>query len=429
MKKINIFYKSIFNNKRDMLSLFLTYFCLFSFAFVFFELSANQYLKNDIFLLKKPLFSPINMFFSTLDIIAFVVMILCSLVLFELYNEFIKKNVRENSIFRICGFSIIDLSFLYVSVFIIISIFSIPIGLFLGYGFTIIIHYLLFNFLNINESIFLIDKIIFVGLISLVLLLIICVAMYTAGYFYKNQLINILNGNINNEYDTNVLYKKITIQSSKNKNLLIIAGFFILVFELFQSNSPTLGTTLICIGLYKNDKSIVQYIHKKKIKNSATRIVSIGNAKMFIQKNINYIYVLQLSIIFLSFIVTYDCYLKSDQLVGILAYVLTFIFMCMCLAYKILLNIFLKKNIYVFCNLLGFSFKKILLIVKKEINYILLKVLLIPMMYQFFLLVFMIKINVEISIIIISIIFVSILIISIVRKFLYLIVKNFIKKL
>src|SRR5699024_12317664 len=92
---------------------------------LFFELSSNNALKNDYISGYTP-FTALSLFFNVLDVIALLVILLCSLTLIEVYEGFIEKNLKENSIFRACGYSSIRLSLLYCFLFIILCILIIP---------------------------------------------------------------------------------------------------------------------------------------------------------------------------------------------------------------------------------------------------------------------------------------------------------------
>lgn len=160
MKKNRLFIKLMIKNKNNLYGIIVTFFILISFSFIFFELSSNNALKNDYISGYTP-FTALSLFFNVLDVIALLVILLCSLTLIEVYEGFIEKNLKENSIFRACGYSSIRLSLLYCFLFIILCILIIPFALICGYILTCIIHFFLFSYLHINISVFAIDTYIF----------------------------------------------------------------------------------------------------------------------------------------------------------------------------------------------------------------------------------------------------------------------------
>lgn len=377
MKKNKTFLKLMVKNKNDLYSIIITFFLLIMLSFIFFELSSNAALKN-INNLDNPIFTPILLFISVLDLIAFLVVILCSIILTEIYKGFIEKNLKENSIFRICGYSGSRLSFLYSTLFSILSIIIVPIAILGGYFLTIVIHLFLFEYLNIHSSIYIIDSYIFVGIFVLTIVLNFCVAIYTIGYFYRKSLIQILSEARGNKKETLPLIQI----SIKIHCFFFIIGWINVISSLFLKSTPVIGVLLICITLRKLNVYITNKINKLLPHRNCINTVAISECKYFLQKNNWFIYLYQVSIIISTYILIYICVLKSDCIIGLIAYLVCIFTLSCSLIYKYFLEIYRSTYVYNYCCLLGYSNSQILEIIRKTFKYIITFIFIIPAIFQ-----------------------------------------------
>ncbi|MFR7590117.1 MAG: FtsX-like permease family protein [Longibaculum sp.] len=279
MEKNKVFIKLMAKNKTNLYSIIITYFILIMFGFIFFELSSNTALKN-INNLDYALFTPISLFINVLDLIALLVIVLCSLVLMEVYKGFIEKNLKENSIFRTCGYSSIRLSILYCFVFIVICIFILPFAIFGGYILTYILHFFLFKYLQINSSIYVIDNYIFIGIFLLTIVLITWVTLFTIGYFYRKNLLQLLNEARSENKESLPLIQI----SAKVHIFFFIIGWIDLIFSLLFNQLPISGIFLICITLKKINLIISNIMQNFFSKKNHITIVAISECKYFLQK-------------------------------------------------------------------------------------------------------------------------------------------------
>lgn len=377
MKKNKLFLKLMIKNKNNLYSIIITLFILISFSFVFFELSANNALKNNYSLGYTP-FTPLSMFFNVLDMIAFLVIALCSLTLIEVYKGFIEKNIKENSIFRASGYSDIRLSILYCFVFIVLCMLIIPIALLSGYILTCIVHFFLFKYLQIASSIYIVDSYIFSGIFILILALIIWITLFTMGYFYRKNLLELLN-EARGERKENLPLIQVSV---KIYLFVFFLGCLDIIMSLFDNALPVGGIIFVCLTLKKVNLYLVQRIKKFISKKDCINIVAIGESKDFLQKNSWFIYLYQISIIILSYVLIYMCSLQSDQIIDMLAYTICSIFLSSCLVYKYFLELHKSSYTYKYCYLLGYSNNQMLKIKKKIFNYIINFIFFIPLIFQ-----------------------------------------------
>lgn len=377
MKKNRLFIKLMIKNKNNLYGIIVTFFILISFSFIFFELSSNNALKNDYISGYTP-FTALSLFFNVLDVIALLVILLCSLTLIEVYEGFIEKNLKENSIFRACGYSSIRLSLLYCFLFIILCILIIPFALICGYILTCIIHFFLFSYLHINISVFAIDTYIFFGIFVLTLVLVTWVTLYTIGYFYRKNLLELLN-EARGEKKGEMPLIEISVEIYL---FVFVLGFISVIISLLNNDPPVSGIILICLTLKKVNLYILHIIKKFLSKRNPINIVAISECKSFLQKSSWFVYLYQVAIIVSSYVVIYMCFMKSDQIIGIIAYTVSSIFLASGLIYKYILEINKSVYVYKYCYLLGYSSDQILKIRKKTFSYIIDFVFIIPLIFQ-----------------------------------------------
>lgn len=377
MGKNKLFLRLMIKNKNNLYSIVITFFILIMFGFIFFELSSNAALKNADSL-DYTLFTPISLFINVLDIIALLVIMLCSLILIEIYKGFIGKNLTENSIFRTCGYSSVRLSILYSFIFIVICIFIIPFALLGGYILTFILHFFLFRYLQIDSSIYTIDNSIFIGIFLLIMILIVWITLYTIGYFHRKELLQLLN-----EARGTITESITLIQVSiKVYVFFFVIGWLILIGSLLFKSSPFLGIFFICITLKKINFYILGIVQKFISEKNCVNIVSMNEAKEFLQRNSTFVYLYQMSIMIVSYILIYMCILKSDQLICLIACSVCLVFLSSCLVYKYFLETNKSKRVYDYCYLLGYSSRQILGVKKQTFNYIINFIFLIPTLFQ-----------------------------------------------
>lgn len=324
--------------------------------------------------------------FSFSTILGFIVVIFCAFMILNSYIYLLKKETREIAIMSIAGASGIKIAkyLVYQAIFVIII--SFPIGLLIGYIFSVICRIIFSSLFTIRVSIYMINFNAFLSTIVTTLVILFTIILYSSGYIYRNQIIDLLN--------------EIKQKEVQDRRLLRFPYLFYIIIYLFgifimmsadSISSVFFGAFVGIAGAggtirYLIPRLITKYKKKFAISNSV-KLVSVSFLSNSLQRSITLISVFCIfSIVMLALGIS-KINSGIDFAIFIIGYIAIIILILSSIMYKFVNDSIIRKDSVLHLYYLGYQKYQIVKIMIEEVAGYFIFITLIPLAYQIIILI------------------------------------------
>lgn len=339
-------------------------------VFVFFNMTANPYYSGTTDMTKTN--------FSM--ILALIVVIIAMVLAFFANSYYLNSKTKELAIETICGGSVLTLANFLLTQNIVIMLFTIPLGLGLGYLLIPIINMILYPQMGVIANYWQVYSgglgYTIVSLITEIIWLVIV----DTGYAYRTEVKDLF------EAEQTLQNKNKGIIRTPSIVFLAIYLLPIVLFLTLEVNSDLyLGVTVI--GLFgisgmlnKVLPSLIMHLQKRYI-NHKHRLIALGN----LHHTLKQLSILMMTIILsVTFLICFMCAYINDfsQLVIIfMSYVVLIILIAVSIVYKVLIEASKRKKSFTHMKMLGYVTADLKKIIAEELIGLFSVIILLPMAY------------------------------------------------
>ena len=313
--------------------------------------------------------------------IAVFVIVIAMVCVFLANNFYVSHKGKEISIILMSGASVFQLGiYLFFQVFIIM-IFSIPLGLLIGYLIIPFINSLFASTFLYQGSLFYLSKQTLVATGAILLFEVFWCSLLNLGYCVRSTI----NSMMNEESKIDLS----GIKGPKFSHRLFILCYFIppVIFLFLKDSMSFLLFALIgIIGIFGIIKKVLPDWIEKRQKNESlqdsVQLLGLGFFHSDIQKVFGLMIIMLLSSILLTCVTVYTLKQPLVSMVALMSYISVMILMSLIIVFKIGMELNKRKKNFQNLCYLGFSLKQIHQIIHLEMKLFYGFILLLPFVYQ-----------------------------------------------
>lgn len=313
--------------------------------------------------------------------LAFLIIIFCSAMIIFANNFYLTKKTKELAITTMSGASFGDMNFYLIYQNFAITLIVMPLGLLLGYIFCVLSNYVMYDYLNMNTSIFIVSGEAFFNTFITVLAMIGALILYSSGYVYRHDIQFMLSTQtVNNHEDHRI------IRLPKMFYLLVyIVGILLMIFSEYSISIfifPCFVGILGAGGIMSHVlPDIFAKIKKKKLITNQILLVSVSNLAYSLKQSILLVSLYCISCTsMIALLVSQQNDIKNFLMV-VIGFVITIVLLSLGILYKYFSEAIQRQILFFNLYKLGYTRDKIKKIIKYEVIYYYLIITLIPLIY------------------------------------------------
>lgn len=305
----------------------------------------------------------------------------CSAMIIFANNFFLTKKTKEIAIMTMSGANFIDMTLylLYQNLMIILIV--MPIGLLLGYLFSIFSNQFMYHYLNIQGSIYQTSVNAFFNTFASICAMLFAVLIYSSGYIYRHDIQYMLSTQTVNEYED----KRILKVSPHFYICLYICGIIMMMFSTYYISVfifPCLIGIIGAAGLLKYSiPNFFTKLKRKRYLNHQIHLISISNLSYSLKKSIFLVSLYTISSAsMIALLVSQQNNIK-DFITIVIGYAVILMLLSIGLLYKYSSEAMSRQIFFFNLYKLGYTRKKIKSIIKNEVMLYYFLMILIPLIY------------------------------------------------
>ncbi len=364
--------------KKAMIYAFTMMFTIMA-CFIFFNIMANQLLASSEIVRGGHSWQETYVPITTM--LAFLVIIFCCAMIIFANHFFLSNKTKELAIMSTSGLSFLDLTLYIFYQTIIITVLVMPIGLLLGYLFSVLGHTILYSNLNIEVSVFQVSIEAFVNTFFSILSMIFSVLLYSSGYIYRHDIQFMLSTQTVNNYEDKRIFKL-------PKLFYIMLYFIGIVLMIFSEYSVGVFIFPCLIGIAAAGgvmshvlPNIFSKLKQKKFVSDKIWLISISNLSYSLKKSITLVSLYSISSAVMSALLVYQQGHLKDFLTIVIGYIVIIILLSVGIFYKYSSEIMDRQTFYYNLYKLGYVKKQMKKIISKEVISYYGLIIFIPLIY------------------------------------------------
>lgn len=313
--------------------------------------------------------------------LAFLIIIFCSAMIIFANHFYLTKKTKEFAITTLSGLNFIDMTLYLTYQNIVIMLIVMPFGLLLGYLFSVIAQAIMYYYLNIHSSIFIINSIAFFNTFATVCSMIFALIIYSSGYVYRHDISDMLSTQTVNEHEDKRIFK-----FPKTFYLMIyFFGIILMLFSTYSINVFVFPCFLGVLGVGGIMKyvlpDIFSYLKRKKYMADQIMLISLSNLVYSLKKSI---FLISLYCISSTTMIALLVAVQNDirEFVSVcIGLIITVILLSVGIFYKYSSEAIQRKIFFFNLYKLGYTSNKIKKIIKWEVFLYYLLMIMIPIIY------------------------------------------------
>lgn len=348
-------------------------------CFIFFNIMNNDLLADPGAVVGGATWNQVNVPLSTT--LSFIIIYFCCFMIFFANSFFISRKTNEIAIMTLSGNSSFkSTKYLIYQTFVLLLI-AAPIGLALGMAVTPISNYWMFHYLGIEASIYHIPSAAFMQTIVVVAMILVALCVFASGYIYRNDISSLLQQEKAMDFSDK---RKLVIPSA----VYLFLYVFGIVMMFMNEHSATAyiaptGVGIVgAIGLIRY--ALPEYIKKfkeKKLLEKRYALIYVSNLGYSIQRAILLISLMMISVTGMIAAIAANQGAPREYITGVIGYIVIIILLITSIVYKFCMEAQTRKTLFFNLWKIGYTRKEITKIIKYEVFYFYLVLLLIPMIY------------------------------------------------
>ncbi|RHM60348.1 MULTISPECIES: FtsX-like permease family protein [Coprobacillaceae] len=350
-----------------------------SMSLVFFDIINNPHLQDTVKANGGTTFATMQLPFASS--LSFVIILFCGFMIFFANNFYLSKKTGEIAILSMSGLSSFQSTlYLIYQTFALILI-ALPLGILLGQGLTIIMHYWIYDYLNIHASLFYTPVMTYIQTVIFVLVMMFLLCVLESGFIYRHDIQSLLMENKEMEFKDRRIIKFPYVVYG----ICYIGGIVMMFTEPHQSTSyivPTFLGIYGAIGLLRY--VLAKFIRKLKEGPLLTKkyaLIYTSNLCQSIQQAYLLVALLVGSITSMMTIIMSCRNSYREFVVAIMGYVVVIVLLTVSVIYKFLMEAQMRKGLFYNLWKVGYTKCELKKIARNEVVYFYLSLFLIPFVY------------------------------------------------
>lgn len=347
--------------------------------FVFFNIINNEWLKDSSLVTGGGMWSEVYVPLST--IISFIIICFCCFMIFFANSFFISRKTDEFAIMALSGSSSIKSTMYLIYQTATLLFIATPLGLIIGLLFAWLSNKLMFDYLGVTVSIFYIPAKAYFHTLVVVAMILVCLCVFANGYIYRNDISDLLQQE-----------KAMTFKNQRKLSLPSFVYVFLYVFGvilMFVNGhtpisyvAPTAVGLLGAIGTIKYTMpDMIKLFKKERLLESKYALIYVSNLNYSLQRALVLISIMILSVTGMITVIACNQSSPREYITGVMGYIVIIILLIISIVYKFCLEAETRKTLFFNLWKIGYTKNEIIKIVRNEVMYFYLIVLLIPMVY------------------------------------------------
>ncbi len=354
-------------------------------CFIFFDIMSNSLLASNEAVRGGSSWQQMYVPVSTL--LAFLVILFCCAMIIFANNYFLAGKRKELAIMSTSGMNFFDLTLYLLYQTLMIVLIVAPLGLIIGYLFSVLTHYIMYTQLSINASIYAVTKEPFYNTFFSILAMLFAVLLYSSGFVHRNDVQEML-----------VIQ---TVNAHKDTRILKFPKLFYLFIYLFGlglmiASEYSVGVFIFpcLIGIAGAGGMMTHVIpdlfsklKAKKYLDHQIKLISISNLSYSLKKSISLVSLYSLSSAVMSALMISQQKSIKDFIMIIIGYIVIIILLSIGLLYKYASEAMNRKIFFYNLYKLGYTRNKLDKIIRNEVILYYVLIILIPLIYVMIMLI------------------------------------------
>lgn len=313
--------------------------------------------------------------------LAFLIIVFCSAMIIFANNFYLTKKTKELAITTMSGASFGDMNFYLIYQNLAITLAVMPFGLLLGYIFCVLSHYVMYDYFNINTSIFIVSAQAFFNTFATILSMVGALILYSSGYVYRHDIQFMLSTQTVNKLEDKRIFK-----FPKGFYLgIYLIGIALMLFSDYSISIfifPCFVGILGAGGVMSHVlPDIFAKLKKKKLIADQILLVSVSNLAYSLKQSIFLVSLYCISsTTMIALLVSQQSDIKNFIMV-IIGFVITVVLLSLGILYKYFSEAMNRKILFFNLYKLGYTRNKLKTIIKHEIFLYYFIITFIPLIY------------------------------------------------
>lgn len=347
-------------------------------SFVFFNI-----INNDLLIDHSPITigggGAVIVPFSTM--LSFLIIMFCCFMLFFANDFYVSRKTNDIATMELSGNSFIKSTFHLIYQSMILLLISSPLGVGLGAFFSIISNYIMYQHLDIEASIYHIPGIVYGQTLIVLAIILLIISVFASGYIYRNDLLTLLNQE-----------KTMDFKGNNRGKIPSITYLFLYLFGIYMmftndhSMIAYVGPT--CVGmlgamgfLRRTLPELLKKLKKQKLLDKKYALIYISNLNYSLRRSVMLLSVITVSVTMMIAVIAGTQNSPREYITGVMGYFVIVILLVMSIVYKMINEIQMRKTFFYNLWKIGYTKKELIKIIRREVIYYYLILLIFPLIY------------------------------------------------
>ncbi len=347
-------------------------------TYIFFNIIDNPYLMEDTQMLKAHNLSGAIPFSSTL---AFVIILFCAFMILFANNFYISRKTKEIAIMTMSGSSFLRVTAYLFYQNVVMTVIAMPFGILIGMGCSIGVNNIIYQYLNETSSIFYIPMDAIMHTIVTIVIIIAAQLMNASGYVYRKDIAYLLSSETRPRAEDVRLVR----MSSNVYWVVYLLAFVLLLVTPYDTMN---GVVYSCLGVFCIN-GIIKYclpgwfekIKQKKLLGNKIWLISLSNLYYSLKSAVTLIAIYGISSCALSMIMIIEQDSPREMVTSTIGFIVAIILIMTSIIYKYSMEAQTRRMFYYNLYKLGYTYKQLLAIIKREVISFYFMVILLPFLF------------------------------------------------
>lgn len=344
-------------------------------TFLFFNIIDNPYLMENQ---QSHALSGDIPFSSTLS---FIIIVFCAFMIIFANNFYISRKTKEIAIMTMSGSGFLQVTMYLFYQNLIMSCLAFPIGILIGSGASILVNQCIYQYLSYSAPFFYVPMSAIGDTVICIATIIAAQLIYASGFVYRKDIQYMLSQETRNKP---VDERIIQIPSVLYVGVYIL-GIILLLCVPYHSSSAIFPCCVGVLGIGGMIKycfgNLFQKIKKKKYLADQTKLISLSNLYYSLTRAVLLIgiYAVSTSVMIAIMISQQDN--PREMVTAIVGFIVIILLLLASILYKYSMEASTRRLFYYNLYKLGYSFQKLLKIIKQEVCYFYMMLVGLPLVY------------------------------------------------
>lgn len=349
--------------------------------FIFFNIINNEEIADTMIATSGMTWSDVNMPFSS--IISFIIVCFCCFMIFFANNFFLSRKTTELAVIAMSGSGYIHSTMYVLYQTFVLLILATPLGIIIGKIAVPYVNAYMYDMLHVTKDIYLIptEAYLYSFLIVAIVLAMICVLV--AGYLHRNDILVLLSQEKTMQFHSGLR----KIPSFVYLGLYVL-GIVMMFMNAHQANAyvaPTLVGIAGAMGVIRFVlPDAVKKLKKTVLLTKRYALIAISNLNYSIQRSLLLIFLMTMLVTGMMTILAVYQNSPREYATSIIGYIVVIVLLTVSIIYKLSMEAMTRKTLFFNLWKIGYTRKELKKIIRQEIIWYCLILIVIPLVYILF---------------------------------------------